>query len=1039
MALGILLALAGFDASGQSPGGVSTGLNIWLKADAGAYNDAGTTLATDGQTVRQWNDQSAPANNFSQATGANRPLFSARKANFNPALTFSKNQFLDVGAALGIGATSDYTFFVVYKANTIATGGATDGSGDYIIDRTTATNDLTSLKFTGGPNLFYQTRYNNGTGLGGPAVSVSAGNRYIAEYHRDYNVEFGIALNGGTKTTIASNANNLTPPNMRLGRHTTTANGGLDGDIAEVIVYSQYPSAAELARINSYLAIKYGVQLSQATPQNYVASSGTTIFDATSAYVFYSNNVAGIGRDDASGLNQRRSLAEDDQLIIDKGGAFASDLDFLMWGNDGSPAVTTTANVHPSYSYRIERIWRADLTGTPGTVSVRFLLTGGIANSGDATDYALLIKNSDVDFSTGVTPHTTGASISGDTLTFTGVTFSEGDYFTLATDLVTPYPGGPAGTLKVWLSVTNNTNCTTDGCTITSWGDRSSNSYTVNVTNNPVYRSSQINFNPAIETTNDYFTIPGVNLNFSSGFEMFWVGRFDNGDGAIYAWNVGSDYHALLIDHLATYGTLLGSGGGWLGLADNTAYFGTKGASNSPLIGRIDHLGNGSTVSIHSNGGAAMLSGNATYTNSGANTFRIAARSSGTQYFNGLIAEVLVYNTTMTALEKAQIESMLAVKYGITRNGIDDGGTPAVDERDYFDNGGTVIWDYSANSAYHNNVAGIGRDYSSGLSQTISRSEAAGAILAVDHGGALAADRDFLIWGNNNGVLLNNGGSDLPAGIGSRLGRVWKAQESGTVGSVSLQFDMSSVPGTSGPGTNDMSALALLVDADGVFASGATAIYPSSYSNGAQTVTFDADFTVGTGYFFTVGSTDVSAAPLPIELTSFEVWEQNGNALISWETASETNNEWFDLERSADGISFHTIHKLRGAGNSSVRLSYQVVDRQPLPGMSFYRLRQTDFDGTFTYSPVRKFALHSLLTSVSIFPNPAAQQLIVSGLLNAADTEISLYDMAGSRLPVPVRKMGGDLTLDLRQVNKGLLLLHVAAPEGLGVFKVMKE
>ncbi|MEQ8687599.1 MAG: T9SS type A sorting domain-containing protein [Imperialibacter sp.] len=1035
--LAVALALP-FASAAQNPGGVSSGLNLWLKANTEVYFDGGTTLATNGQTATQWNDQSPSSNNVSQSTLGNRPIYRTLAANFNPVLTFSKNQFLDVTSALGIGSTSDYTYFIVFEPNSITTGGATDGSGDYIIDRTSGTNDLTSLKFTAGPNLFYQTRYNNGSGLGGPAKSVSAGNRYIAEYHRDYNVEFGISLNGGTKTTIASNANALTPPAMRLGRHATTTNGGLDGDIAEVIIYSQYPSATDFSKINSYLAIKYGIALNQTTPQNYIASNGTTIFDAVSAYSAYSSGIAGIGRDDASGLSQTRSINSNDQMMADKGGSFSSDFDFLVWGNDGGPTTTTLTNIHPSYSYRIERIWRTDITGTPGAVSVRFLLTGGIGNSGDETDYALLIKNSDTDFSTGVTPHTAGAVISGDTLTFTGVTFGEGDYFTLATNLVTPNPGGPIGALKLWLSVTNNTNCITDGCTITSWGDKSLNNYSVSVVNNPIYSADQINFNPAIETSNDYFNISGVNLDFTQGFEMFWVGRFDDGDGAIFAWNVGTDNHALLMDHLGPYGTLLGAGGSWIGLADPTAYFGEKLADNDPVIGRIDHLGNGSAVNIHSNGGSALLSGNATYTNSGANNFRIAARSNGTQYYNGLISEVLVYNSTMTEEEKAQIESMLAVKYGITRTGVDDGATALVDERDYIANDGAVIWDYSSNSAYHNNVAGIGRDYPAGLNQTKSKSESAGSVLTMDNGGGFSANYDYLVWGNDNAALESTGSTDLPSGIVSRLERVWLAQKTGTIGTVNLEFDMSSVEGPAGPGTNDLSYTALLVDDDGDFTN-ASIVYPFSYDNTAQTVSFNNDFSAGTEVYFTVGSTDLSAAPLPIELLSFVVKEENGQVRIDWETASETNNDFFSLERSKDGVDFEKIKRVDGAGNSGKVLKYLHYDTNPLPGTSFYRLKQTDFDGTFTYSMIRKATFQNELQAITIFPNPAQNEVHVRGLKSIDETSAKVFRLSGKQLAIPWSIQGDDLVADVRKLPAGIFVLHITSPEDNGVFKLIKK
>lgn len=103
-------------------------------------------------------------------------------------------------------------------------------------------------------------------------------------------------------------------------------------------------------------------------------------------------------------------------------------------------------------------------------------------------------------------------------------------------------------------------------------------------------------------------------------------------------------------------------------------------------------------------------------------------------------------------------------------------------------------------------------------------------------------------------------------------------------------------------------------------------------------------------------------SPLPIELVSFTGECKAGNVSIHWETASEINNDFFSVERSSDGESFETIGTIKGAGNNNNFTGYDFNDSQVshLPtgeqGSSahpiFYRLKQTDFDGSFSYSPV---------------------------------------------------------------------------------------
>jgi hypothetical protein len=91
---------------------------------------------------------------------------------------------------------------------------------------------------------------------------------------------------------------------------------------------------------------------------------------------------------------------------------------------------------------------------------------------------------------------------------------------------------------------------------------------------------------------------------------------------------------------------------------------------------------------------------------------------------------------------------------------------------------------------------------------------------------------------------------------------------------------------------------------------------------------------------------------LPIELVEFKAKRANNKVLLSWTTASESNNDYFTVERSPDGINFSMLLTLRGAGNSTGNLNYEAYDEYPLPGLSYYRLKQTDYDGKNTYSKI---------------------------------------------------------------------------------------
>jgi hypothetical protein len=121
-----------------------------------------------------------------------------------------------------------------------------------------------------------------------------------------------------------------------------------------------------------------------------------------------------------------------------------------------------------------------------------------------------------------------------------------------------------------------------------------------------------------------------------------------------------------------------------------------------------------------------------------------------------------------------------------------------------------------------------------------------------------------------------------------------------------------------------------------------------------------------------IGPTIVSNSGfLPIELIDFNAIINGGIAEISWTTASEANNDYFIIERSADGFDWVEVIKVSGAGNSNIIINYFEIDNNPLKGLSYYRLTQVDFDGeqeTFNIIPVDNNIKGEGI--MNIYPNP---------------------------------------------------------------------
>jgi hypothetical protein len=119
---------------------------------------------------------------------------------------------------------------------------------------------------------------------------------------------------------------------------------------------------------------------------------------------------------------------------------------------------------------------------------------------------------------------------------------------------------------------------------------------------------------------------------------------------------------------------------------------------------------------------------------------------------------------------------------------------------------------------------------------------------------------------------------------------------------------------------------------------------------------------------WTIGSADT---PMPISLLSFDATAQNNQVILRWKTASEINNDFFTIERSTNGKDFHPLKKIHGAGTTHEENHYQAKDTNPVKGISYYRLRQTDFDGTTeVFKPV-SVAIHDLYSNdITFYPNP---------------------------------------------------------------------
>lgn len=181
---------------------------------------------------------------------------------------------------------------------------------------------------------------------------------------------------------------------------------------------------------------------------------------------------------------------------------------------------------------------------------------------------------------------------------------------------------------------------------------------------------------------------------------------------------------------------------------------------------------------------------------------------------------------------------------------------------------------------------------------------------------------------------------------------------------------------------------------------------------------------------FTLAST-TSNNPLPIELVSFEAEVINSRVKLNWETAIELNNDYFTIERSKDGKNFEYVATIDGSGNTYENRSYVIYDNSPLNGTSYYRLSQTDYDGSTKVEGLISISLNQQIESkLQVFPNPANDGYVNINLndSNNQANMLVLFSMDGTRLlevELTSYTKTNQFRLDLSDISNGYYFIGI--------------
>jgi hypothetical protein len=184
-----------------------------------------------------------------------------------------------------------------------------------------------------------------------------------------------------------------------------------------------------------------------------------------------------------------------------------------------------------------------------------------------------------------------------------------------------------------------------------------------------------------------------------------------------------------------------------------------------------------------------------------------------------------------------------------------------------------------------------------------------------------------------------------------------------------------------------------------------------------------------------------STGILSANITNFTASKKANSTLLNWVTTSEINNHGFAVERSNNATSWEQISFVKGNGTAASTKEYSVVDDNPTKGINYYRLKQIDNSGKFTYSAI-KFVNFSEkgATGFSIYPNPANTSIRLNLETLVGNGQITLTDLLGKTVKtIAVNNQQANVTIDVSNLNKGIYFITLKNGENVTTSKVVVE
>jgi hypothetical protein len=190
---------------------------------------------------------------------------------------------------------------------------------------------------------------------------------------------------------------------------------------------------------------------------------------------------------------------------------------------------------------------------------------------------------------------------------------------------------------------------------------------------------------------------------------------------------------------------------------------------------------------------------------------------------------------------------------------------------------------------------------------------------------------------------------------------------------------------------------------------------------------------------FTIDGANAAATLLPVELLFITARTfDNQSIIVEWATATEINNDGFEIQRSENGIDFTSIGWQQGFGNYSGKLDYSFIDREVSDNKTYYyRLKQMDFDGAFEYSKTVSAQIRNTANNIQVYPVPSNRMVYIKSSSEISSVEI--YDTAGRKIKTAGNADAGNTEIEISELNAGVYFIRVHQNSGISTHKIIKN